>query len=325
MANASKALSDVVIGHVVKHVRSIERRFTPVLGQVIRAHPEYTSDQVLNNPLVVTYLSLSLHEARNSVIDELRTAYVSAGLLGTQISRRDFRVAGLEFPQFTWHGDSAYRDSVLRDINTMFLQARNDIRSSIAEAFNAVEPDQYRLPIERVRALDSRLAVHNAVRRLSARAQAAASVVVTRALAEAQLETYRTYQEQNPGQVLRKRWVALSAHPCPACRALHGVELDLDEEFDHTASTSQSFSLPKVYFNLLCPPRHPRCKCKLVLVSIAVIVEEIEEAVKTPLPYYVYLDSEEVRTMPSSKYQSLVKFLKAVFTRVKRVVRRLTK
>lgn len=65
------------------------------------------------------------------------------------------------------------------------------------------------------------------------------------------------------GHVLRKVWVAqfVNNTPCPECRRLHGTEVGPTEQFDAGPSS-------RVYRDLNGPPRHPRCRCKIVLLLV---------------------------------------------------------
>ncbi len=325
MVSAPRVVGQVAIRRVVKAVRGIEARLSPVLLQMIRDNPDYTSDLILNRPEVVTFLNSALQEAKANVLSELRATYIASGLLGSQVSQREFTQAGLEPPVFSWNENTPYFTSILHDINVMFEQTREDIRTSIAKAYDAVEPDQFGLPVERVRAIDSRIAVNQAVRRLAARASASASVVSTRGRSEAKLESYLAFQAQNPGLTLKKKWRTTSVTPCPACTALDGTVIELHKEFDHHATTTLSFTLPRVYYDLLVPPRHPNCRCEIILIAEEIIEQEIEQELKEPLPSvdYVYTTADDVRAMPSKKYRTLVSFLKKVITKVKKFVRRL--
>ena len=58
-----------------------------------------------------------------------------------------------------------------------------------------------------------------------------------------------------------KRWVSrLDAATCSECSALHGMVLHVLEEFPADAGGREV----RVYRDLLGPPRHPRCRCRLV-------------------------------------------------------------
>ena len=64
-------------------------------------------------------------------------------------------------------------------------------------------------------------------------------------------------------QVL-KMWVTrFGPGTCDTCAALHGMTVGLEEEFpdDETFGAKP----PKVYVHLNHPPRHPKCRCVVVL------------------------------------------------------------
>lgn len=54
-------------------------------------------------------------------------------------------------------------------------------------------------------------------------------------------------------------WRTTSDQPCPECLALHGKRVTVGKEFPHRAGGRTL----KVYVNLICPPRHPFCRCIL--------------------------------------------------------------
>jgi hypothetical protein len=62
-----------------------------------------------------------------------------------------------------------------------------------------------------------------------------------------------------------KRWIVTSNDPCGMCEALDGTMVGVNGEFDHNATTSEK-DYRRVWRNLLGPPRHPNCRCRLELV-----------------------------------------------------------
>ena len=63
---------------------------------------------------------------------------------------------------------------------------------------------------------------------------------------------------------LRKLWVAnfVNNTPCEFCQALHGTEVGLDEDFP------TDLNKLKIYGDLKGPPRHPRCRCRLLILHV---------------------------------------------------------
>jgi len=68
---------------------------------------------------------------------------------------------------------------------------------------------------------------------------------------------------------LSKVWIANfsdpSKPPCPTCTALHGTSVPLNGKF----SATQSYATPpKVYIDLHGPPRHPNCRCLILITAL---------------------------------------------------------
>jgi hypothetical protein len=99
-------------------------------------------------------------------------------------------------------------------------------------------------------------------RRAISRIGHSAGVAATRGYTDAVLESSRELEDF--GFRLRKLWVAnfVNNTPCEFCQALHGVEVELDEDFP------TNLNKLKIYGDLKGPPRHPRCKCRLVILIV---------------------------------------------------------
>ena len=106
---------------------------------------------------------------------------------------------------------------------------------------------------------------------------------------------------------LRKVWIAnfTNNDPCEHCRALHGQEVSLHEEFPADPEL-------KVFGDLLGPPRHPRCQCYLaiLLVSLENALEALDIEDPTPAPQT--MSTEDVRNMPGKIFTAVVKTLQRV-------------
>jgi hypothetical protein len=100
-------------------------------------------------------------------------------------------------------------------------------------------------------------------RQLAVRLRAAGSVAVHRGFSDAQQALYTEAMQNTPGLKVIKRWRVTSADPCPACQALDGTEVALDQSFDASATTDENRPGPAVYRDLLVPPRHPNCRCRV--------------------------------------------------------------
>lgn len=90
------------------------------------------------------------------------------------------------------------------------------------------------------------------------RAAAAEAVAETRARAEAELKIMRS------NGVTHVKWVAkVDDRTCSGCLALNGTVVPIGTQFPHDAG---GLSTP-VYHDLIAPPRHPNCRCRLVPVA----------------------------------------------------------
>lgn len=134
-------------------------------------------------------------------------------------------------------------------------------------------------------------------RRAISRLSHSAGVAATRGYTDAVLDANRELEDF--GFRLRKLWVAnfINNSPCEYCEALHGVEVGLDEDFPTPSNKL------KIYGDLKGPPRHPRCKCRLVILHVRFdnffdsfdLDEPVENDNDT-------ITTEEVQSMPKGLY-----------------------
>lgn len=121
-------------------------------------------------------------------------------------------------------------------------------------------------------------------------------------------QTIAAYTElEDFGYNLRKVWVAnfVDNTPCPSCVRLHGTSVGLHEFF-------MDESGPGVYRDLMGPPRHPNCQCKIV-----VLIRTLENAfdtldIATPPPTEQMMSTDAVKLMPKSIFKSVVAVLKSI-------------
>jgi hypothetical protein len=142
-------------------------------------------------------------------------------------------------------------------------------------------------------------------RRAISRIEHSAGVGATRGYTDAVLETNRELKDF--GYRLRKLWLAnfVNNTPCDFCQALHGTEVALDESFPTDAN------LLKVYGDLKGPPRHPRCKCRLVILHVR--FDNFFERLNIETPELADNDTitrEEIQAMPRGLFDTFTNGLR---------------
>lgn len=144
-------------------------------------------------------------------------------------------------------------------------------------------------------------------RRAISRIEHSAGVGATRGYTDAVLETNRELRDF--GFMVRKLWLANFEDntPCVFCQALHGKEVDLDKSFPTDSN------LLKVYGDLKGPPRHPRCKCRIVILHVR--LENLFERLNVdgpPESASNTLTTSEVKAMPSGVFGFITRGLRKI-------------
>lgn len=114
------------------------------------------------------------------------------------------------------------------------------------------------------------------------------------------------------GFMVRKFWVAnfVNNTPCEFCQALHGMEVPLNANFPTDSN------LLKVYGDLKGPPRHPQCKCRLVILLVR--LENLFERLNVDAPP----SGATTNTMTTSEIQSLPTGIFSLVTRgLRKIIR----
>lgn len=139
---------------------------------------------------------------------------------------------------------------------------------------------------------------------------AATAAATARELAEGQ-------ERAEAGEQVYKQWRTShqppDAHTCHWCRNLNGVTVPLGASFPagEAADLTGHGRLtqpPRLYHKRLPgPPRHPRCRCRIVIVSGP--VSAVQGIAAAPQPVQGFLEASDVRDLPGDQYQALTSFL----------------
>ncbi len=295
-------------------LRRITRTVSAHLGAAIAADPDAAGAQITTDPGVHAGLAAALDGARTATEATVRAGYRAAYQAGTAAATA--QVADLGHTVERAGADDAYLAGLLTDLGAAFADARLDIADSVRTAHDGISGDDP----GPARTLAVRAAVDRAVRRLGVRVTAAGVVGVHRGFTDAQSDTFTALAGDAPYLALSKRWEVRSANPCPACAALDGTQVGIDEQFDADATTDGS-TPPRVYRDLTGPPRHPNCRCRIVLEPSLASAKLRTQIGRTHPGVPVHLSATEIRLMPTDRFTALTGFLGAALTRVRALLK----
>lgn len=116
------------------------------------------------------------------------------------------------------------------------------------------------------------------------------------------------------GLELKKYWVAnfIDNEPCPSCTRLHGTSVGLHESFRAEVGESG------VYRDLIGPPRHPRCQCRLYIFTITLDNAFQEPNFESPQQAPTMMTASQVRSMPKGIFKAVISSLKAILKFLRR-------
>lgn len=134
------------------------------------------------------------------------------------------------------------------------------------------------------------------------RVQHSAGVATTRGYTDGLLAAYA--ELETDGVLVQKVWTAnfVNNTPCPRCTALHGQRIPLAGKFVDLDGSG-------IYRDLAGPPRHPRCKCFLVILLVT--AENAGETLDLTTPTQPNsMSAAQVRALPVPVYHSVLAALK---------------
>jgi hypothetical protein len=242
--------------------RSSVANFITQVNLVAINNPDMTADQVLARPDVKESLQVSLREAQDASWAAILEGAQAAAKLAESSSEAELKSLGLDDSGLDWI-ESSFQSSIKEDLarNYKLLSAtvQQKVRDGFALPVNVEGSSNQPKAAATRRTFAASTLVERSAQALSNRAAASASSLVNR--------SYTDYQllKAPPGSY--KMWVAnfqRANSPCLTCAALHGTTIPLQEEFDPEMSFESK--PPAIYQNLLGPPRHPNCRCRIVIV-----------------------------------------------------------
>lgn len=207
----------------------------------------------------------------------VRSAYRASGELGRDLARRQSGIPGWRPADVTRQTD--YLSSLQADARaalTEYIKTR---------ARKTLSPEQQ----AKARA------------RAVMRTQHSAGVATTRGYTDALIAAFSELEEK--GVQVRKVWTAnfVNNDPCPRCRALHSQKTTIHGTF-------RDIDGKGIYRDLKGPPRHPRCKCFLIIVVVT--LDNAGEILDVDSPSdSTSMTANDVRDLPTPVYHSVLKAL----------------
>lgn len=143
-------------------------------------------------------------------------------------------------------------------------------------------------------------------RRAVLRMQHSAGVAAQRGYTDQMISSYSELEEF--GYRVRKVWLAnlVNNTPCEHCLALHGTEVGLHENFPIASNRL------KVYGDLKGPPRHPRCRCYIAILTVSLENALSPLDIEDPPPPALTMTTDEVKRMPGPIFRAVVKTLRRI-------------
>jgi hypothetical protein len=200
---------------------------------------------------------------------------------------------------------SQYRASLEGDISRAYGQVPDQLWGTAISAFGSVPPERRAAAVSAAvvrTAWD--LGLRNGLTVAVARTRRAGEEVLSRA---------------GPGQ--KKIWITRDdSRVCAWCRLLASLPaIPVDQEFSY-GQLAGARKPPKVYHDLLCPPAHPRCRCRLRLVR----ADWVRLTYPAPEPDFpVFMTAGQVRDIPGERYYALREFQAAALRELGQAMRRL--
>jgi hypothetical protein len=252
---ALHAIETRVVTAINQQVRSVNTQLGDYLATAVDDNPPLTATELLSRSEVHQNITSTLSTAQTTVAARVSTGHGAAVALAVLLV-----AAALRQDPTQPRDLGGYLPAVLGDITAAFGATLLGIHDGIRLGYDGITGGPR---ARRARRIAARAAVGKATGRLGVRVRAAGSVAVHRGFSDAQATLYAEVAATHPGMVITKRWQVTSANPCPACAALDGTVLPLEAVFDAAATTDPNTSPPGVYRDLLVPPRHPNCRCRL--------------------------------------------------------------
>lgn len=291
---------------VVKIYQDVLKDFLRYVSARVRKNPASTVDKVLKRPDVLYNFQSFWDEAQKKVQAEIKDVYVKAAQIGAEQAMEEAQLLGLKVDPHEMP-ETPYLKSLQKDIDKQMDDMEEAFVEAIRSSFgrgDVVAADKRRSREERKEFADqvaSRMSerIARAVASMSHRAKMSASVAAQRGMSDGHMLTYK--KADLPDAVWKKVWLAnfTNNSPCPTCTALHGIVVDLDDEFPAPAGSGLA-----VYGDLSGPPRHPNCKCRLVIFPEigGAVAFTTDKASPDKLKSYAKKRTKEI---PKSKRESL--------------------
>jgi hypothetical protein len=217
----------------------------------LRVSMDRTLESVLDQPDVQAVLRRPFEHAADATRDAIVRAWEEGAAQGLAAANDDLRIAGLDTTGPVELDESAL-NRLLDDAAANGDAARDRFLAAIQSTDSA--------------------AVRESVRRVgrdqALRARAGADVAGRYAAQDAKVAALEQASREQ-GVTLFKVWVtSFSPTTCRFCARLHGTRRRLDEPFPPNAAFGTGARLP-VWHALGHPPRHPNCRCRIVLHQAA--------------------------------------------------------
>lgn len=264
------------------------------LALVAASDPDGSADSLLARPDVSAVLADALEEARSAVAQLVLRQWADAPV-------------------------SPILSRLLADVDRQYA-ALSHLRGLVRHAHAAAAPAG--------RPAAVRHAVLGFSRQVSLRSRLTAAVAETAARTSVTLAEGEA--RRAAGEKVSKRWVVRrDGQACHWCRRLDGVTIGMDDSFlpylGGPADLSGHGRLtrpPKPYHGeLQGPPLHPRCRCRLMVVTRTGPGYELARLV--PPARQALFTASQIRAMPEYRYQALASFLQAALHELGQVLRRI--
>lgn len=259
---ALRAIETRVVAAINQQVHTAGARLGSQMAQAVDEDPPATGHELVSRDAVYQPLTQTLHDSQTRVQDQIQSGHAAAVALAVLLVAR---ALGRDQQQPADLG--GFLPAALLDVANAFGATLLDVQDGLRAGYDAITGGPR---ARRARRIAARNAVNRATTRLGVRVRAAGSVAVHRGFSDAEQALYAEAARSTPGMRITKRWQVTSEHPCAACTALHGTVLPLEAAFDPAAGSSPTKKPLPVYRDLLLPPRHPNCRCRVIYESHSV-------------------------------------------------------